>query len=84
MESVLLKTIGNEKVKITEKLSFLAHGKETDTNCYSEEKKWYEKEKKKKGGKKAFLVKLHLNVIERVTDRKTHSQMFGTENQVLF
>jgi len=29
-------------------------------------------------------MKLHLNVIERVTDRRTHSQMFGTENQVLF
>jgi hypothetical protein len=33
---------------------------------------------------KTFLVKLHLNVTERVTDRRTHSQMFGTENQVLF
>jgi len=29
-------TIGHEKLKITEMLSFLAHGKETDTICYSE------------------------------------------------
>jgi len=46
LESVLLKTIGQEKLKITDKLSFLAHGKENDTICYSEEKKWCEKEKK--------------------------------------
>jgi hypothetical protein len=47
LESVLLKTTGHEKLKITEMLSFLAHGKETDTICYAEEKKWCEKEKKK-------------------------------------
>jgi hypothetical protein len=39
LESVLLKTIGHKKLKITEMLSFLAYGKETETICYSEEKK---------------------------------------------
>jgi hypothetical protein len=48
LESVLFKTIGHEKLKITEMLPFLAHGKETDTICYSEEKKWCEKQTKKK------------------------------------
>jgi hypothetical protein len=76
LEWVLLKATGHEKLKITEILSFLAYGKETDTICFSEEKILSENGKKKK----AFLVKLHLNVTERVTDRRIHSQMFGTDN----
>jgi hypothetical protein len=39
LESVVLKTAGHEKLKITEMLSLLAHGKEIDTICYSEKKK---------------------------------------------
>jgi hypothetical protein len=38
--------------------------------------------KRKRKKNKALLVKLHLNVTERVTDKITYGQMFGTENQV--